>query len=138
MRVYVEAEMPVAIDSWGQEMAAFCARRLGIKTPRVRWFKEPAYEKKDWAAFTSKEPIAGRAQRLSNEIWVLAARPLPDMLRTIAHECRHLWQIPKASPDEREWCKQNELAEIDACVWAAEIVALPEEMRRPGSVRAVA
>lgn len=73
---------------------------------RLRWFRplstidESIIQRHGgtapWHTFTSDERTAGRmTQSNRSEIWIRADRGPLRVANTVAHELRHVWQVPK-------------------------------------------
>ena len=89
---------------WAAWAVQAACEKLGLRlVPTVRWFAEESPERveyrrrwgeadhKDDVTFkvSAGQPINGRTQVLSPDIWVRAGRTHREAVRTIAHECHH-------------------------------------------------
>ena len=87
-------------------MASICALDLGIEAPRVRWFTgemaaykayRQQYGDSDFGtelpeAFKVRQKIVGKAERVSNEIWIKVGLCPWETIDTVAHEVAHCSQ----------------------------------------------
>jgi uncharacterized protein DUF6782 len=104
--------------------AAKAAMELGLTTPRLVWFIEAASYSPN--LYTRPFAMKGEARALSNAIRLHVGLRDDDLLNTVAHECRHLWQFQRGALSR--WAvansdTDNAVAEADARSWAAAFVA---------------
>ena len=87
-------------------MRCVCAALRLPTTIRLRWFRSinglDEWEEQrnggsaPWHMFTTDERTVGQmSQRHLGEIWIRADRGPRQVAETVAHELRHIWQVPK-------------------------------------------
>jgi hypothetical protein len=85
------------------KVAAEAAMELGLPTPRLVWFIEAAPNSPD--SYTRPFAMKGEARALSNTIWLHVGLFGDDLVNTIVHECRHLWQFKRGALSR--WSAEN-------------------------------
>lgn len=101
-----DAEVPADTCRAAAAALKWAAKDLRIPLPRLRWIllQDPAVGQMDelmhkltGAELTSLKsigPISGRVDvSKTDEILVLADLKPDEAARTVAHECRHVWQV---------------------------------------------
>lgn len=104
------------------------ARELGLGAVAIRWLAEAAGGAGlGRAAWSDDGPIAGCIRRdHPGTIWLVAGRPPAKVVETVAHECRHLWQVARRG-DWRAWWDECDAPhrraeqEADATEYAARL-----------------
>lgn len=77
-------------------MLQFCFYDLNLKKVNVKWFREYGLygTGRGYSASLFKHPrqICGLAIRKDELIWINVDMPSREIISTIAHECRHMYQ----------------------------------------------
>ena len=107
---YCEAAsaLTVRVGLASQAALGLAARELGMRRPRLRWFR--AAGPNDTADFTSTLDLAGRTGAVDFSVRVRVGLSVGESIRTAAHEARHFWQLIRGWPAEDD----SRAIEIDA------------------------
>lgn len=110
-------------DSWPTErerrlaraVCTLAARDLGLGDVEIRWLQlahEAGYNPSPETRYWSEDNFHGMVRSgHPATIFLRVGLPLPQLVRTTAHEVRHLWQAASCGSWERWWSQEHRTPE---------------------------
>jgi hypothetical protein len=82
--------VPASVHLLADQAKVKAAMELALARPRLVWFTEA--QPNAPGAYPRPFSMKGESRGFENAIWLHVGLRGDDLLSTVAHECRHLWQ----------------------------------------------